>query len=125
MVMFPISRRIFHVFAIAGFDCIVFKTYTPSSGLSIVYIPASTYCIAIVSRILTSLEFVVFLLYDLDLIIPAMISKLFPSGCKSMNPSSPEDQPFRSGMVRSSPYSGVIPQIRTWVGGVVVVNVTS
>lgn len=60
-----------------------------------------------------------------DLIKPAMISKLFPSGCKSMKPSSPEDHPVLSGTVRNSPWSGVIPVTRTAFGGLVVVSVTN
>lgn len=69
------------------------------------------------------------------LIIPAIRSKLFPSGCRSIYsswPSLPDEdekyglvRPLRSGTVRNNPWSSVIPVIRTEVGIVVVVSVTN
>ena len=62
------------------------------------------------------------------MISPAIRSKLFPSGCKSMN-STPAPCPSvhasRSGSVRRRPWSAVIPTMRTLRVGVTVVSVTS
>ncbi len=66
--------------------------------------------------------------YVFVLISPAIRSKLFPSGCKSMYSTPwppPPPHPLRSGSVRSSPWSGVMPTMRTFRGGVTVVSVTS
>lgn len=66
--------------------------------------------------------------YVFVLMSPAIRSKLFPSGCRSMYSTPcppPPPHPSRSGSVRSRPCSGVMPTMRTFRGGVTVVSVTS
>lgn len=62
-------------------------------------------------------------IYRFVLISPAIISKLLPSGCKSMKSSIAPLLP--SGSVLRSPWSGVIPTMRTFIGGLTVSRVTS